>query len=106
MAGLRFPTYGGVDIWDMEKDSRPLNVRIEPRHVVNDMRLQRLAAIEGAGFAYIMADYVAAIIDAGRLVEVLDDWCPPFSGYHLYYPSRRQRSPALAVVVEALRNCG
>jgi DNA-binding transcriptional LysR family regulator len=101
--GLRFPTYGGVAIWDLEKDGRPLNVRIEPRLVLNDMRLQRLAAMAGAGLAYIMADYVAGEFASGSLVRVLDDWCPPFPGYHLYYPSRRQRSPALAVVIEALR---
>ena len=104
--GLRFPTYGGVAIWDLEKDGRPLNVRIEPRFVVNDMRLQRLAALAGAGLAYIMADYVAPDLSSGRLIRVLDDWCPPFPGYHLYYPSRRQRSPPLAVVIEALRHRG
>lgn len=101
--GLRFPTHGGVAVWDLEKDDRTLNVRIEPRMVVNDMRLQRLAAIGGAGLAYIMADYVAADIAAGTLIGMLDDWCPPFAGYHLYYASRRQRSPALAAVIEALR---
>jgi len=101
--GLRFPTHGGVAIWDLEKDGRSLNVRVQPRLVVNDMRLQRLAALEGAGLAYIMENYVAADLAAGSLISVLDDWCPPFPGYHLYYPSRRQRSPALAVVIEALR---
>jgi DNA-binding transcriptional LysR family regulator len=101
--GLRFPTHGGVAIWDLEKDGRALNVRVEPRLVVNDMRLQRLAALEGAGLAYIMENYVAADLAARSLISVLDDWCPPFPGYHLYYPSRRQRSPALAVVIEALR---
>jgi len=101
--GLRFPTHGGVAIWDLEKDGRPLNVRVEPRLVVNDMRLQRLAALEGAGLAYIMENYVEADLATGSLIRVLDEWCPPFPGYHLYYPSRRQRSPALAAVIEALR---
>jgi DNA-binding transcriptional LysR family regulator len=104
--GLRFPTHGGVAVWDLEKDGRPLNVRIRPRLVVNDMRLQRLAALAGAGLAYIMANYVEADLASGGLVRVLEDWCPPFPGYHLYYPSRRQRSPALAVVIEALRHRG
>lgn len=101
--GLRFPTHGGVAIWDLEKHGRALNVRIEPRLVVNDMRLQRIAAAAGAGLTYIMADYVEADLASGSLIRVLEDWCPPFPGYHLYYPSRRQRSPALAVVIEALR---
>jgi DNA-binding transcriptional LysR family regulator len=101
--GLRFPTHGGVAIWDLEMGERALNVRIEPRFVVNDMRLQRIASIDGAGLTYIMADYVAADLASGSLIQVLDHWCPPFPGYHLYYPTRRQRSPALAVVIEALR---
>jgi DNA-binding transcriptional LysR family regulator len=102
--GLRFPTHGGVAVWDLEKDGRALNVRIAPRLVVNDMRLQRLAALADAGLAYIMENYVEADLASGRLIRALDDWCPPFPGYHLYYPSRRQRSPALAVVIEALRH--
>jgi DNA-binding transcriptional LysR family regulator len=101
--GLRFPTHGGLAVWDLEKNGRALNVRVEPRLVVNDMRLQRLGALAGAGLAYIMRDYVEADLASGALVEVLGEWCPPFAGYHLYYPSRRQQSPALRVVVDALR---
>lgn len=101
--GLRFPTHGGIAIWDLEKDGRALNVRVEPRFVVNDMRLQRGAALGGAGLAYIMADYVADDLTSGGLLSVLSSWCPPFPGYHLYYPSRRQRSPALAAIIGALR---
>ena len=102
--GLRFPTHGGVAVWDLEKDGRAVNVRIEPRLVVNDMRLQRLGALGDAGLAYIMKDYVLADLASGALVQVLEDWCPAFPGYHLYYPSHRQRSPALAAVVDALRH--
>jgi DNA-binding transcriptional LysR family regulator len=101
--GLRFPTHGGLAIWDLEKDGRALNVRIEARLTVNDSRLQRQAALSGAGLAYVMEELVRPDLAAGSLIQVLQDWCPPFPGYHLYYPSRRQRSPALAVVVEALR---
>jgi DNA-binding transcriptional LysR family regulator len=101
--GLRFPTHGGIAVWDLEKDGRALNVRVAPRLVVNDMRLQRLAALAGAGLTYIMENYVDADLASGSLVRVLEGWCPPFPGYHLYYPSRRQRSPALAVVIEGLR---
>lgn len=104
--GLRFPTHGGLAIWDLEKDGRALNVRIEPRLIVNDARLQRQAALSGAGLAYVMEDLVRPDLVEGSLVQVLQDWCPPFPGYHLYYPSRRQRSPALAVVIEALRYKG
>ena len=104
--GLRFPTHGGVAIWDLEKDGRALNVRIEPRLVVNDMRLQRFGALAGAGLAYIMRDYVEADLASGALAEVLGEWCPPFAGYHLYYPSRRQQSPALRLIVDALRYRG
>lgn len=75
--GLRFPTHGGIAVWDLEKDGRALNVRIEPRMVVNDMRLQRLAALSGAGLTYIMENYVRYDLESGDLVRVLDDWCPP-----------------------------
>jgi DNA-binding transcriptional LysR family regulator len=101
--GLRFPTHGGVAIWDLEKDGRAVNVRVEPRLVVTDMRLQRLGALAGAGLAYTMEDHVRADLASGTLVRILEDWCPRFPGYHLYYPSRRQRSQALSAVVEALR---
>jgi DNA-binding transcriptional LysR family regulator len=104
--GLRFPTHGGLAVWDLEKNGRALNVRIEPRLTVNDSRLQRQAALSGAGLAYVMEDLVCDDLVAGSLVQVLQDWCPPFSGYHLYYPSRRQRSPALAVLIDALRYRG
>lgn len=104
--GLRFPTHGGVAVWDLEKDGRAINVRVEPRLVVNDTRLQRLGALGGAGLAYMMEDHVRPDLESGALVRVLSDWCPPFPGYHLYYPSRRQRSPALAAVIDKLRYRG
>lgn len=104
--GLRFPTHGGLAIWDLEKDGRVLNVRVEPRLVVNDMRLQRLGALAGAGLAYTIEEHVQADLASGALVRVLADWCPPFPGYHLYYPSRRQQSPALGAIIDALRHRG
>ncbi|WP_129792323.1 LysR family transcriptional regulator [Sphingosinicella sp. CPCC 101087] len=103
---LRFPTHGGVYVWEFEKDGRPLNVRVEGQLVVNDIALARIAALKGTGIAYLPDDYVRPQLDSGELVRVLDDWCPPFPGYHLYYPGRRQLSPALAVIVEALRHRG
>lgn len=103
---LRFPTLGGLYAWEFEKDGRALNVRVEGQLVVNDIALARLGALGGAGIAYLPEDYVQPSVEAGRLRRVLADWCSPFPGYHLYYPSRRQQSPALAVIVDALRYRG
>lgn len=100
---LRFPTLGGLYAWEFEKAGKELSVRVEGPLIVNDIELARQAALDGAGLAYLAEDYVAPWLASGELVRVLENWCPPFSGYHLYYPSRRQRSPALAVVIEALR---
>ncbi|MEA3052703.1 MAG: hypothetical protein QOG72_1606 [Sphingomonadales bacterium] len=100
---LRLPTYGGVYVWEFEKDGRALNVRVDGQLTVNDIALARLAALGGAGLAYLPEDHVRPYLDSGELGCVLDDWSPPFSGYHLYYPSRRQHSPAFALLVEALR---
>jgi len=100
---VRFPTHGGVYVWEFEKDGRALNVRVEGQLVVNDIALARQAAVAGLGIAYQPDDYVQPWLDSGALVRVLAEWCPPFPGYHLYFPSRRQQSPALAVIVDALR---
>jgi DNA-binding transcriptional LysR family regulator len=100
---LRFPTLGGLYAWEFEKDGRALNVRVEGQLVVNDIALARAGALSGAGLAYVPEEYVQPHVEAGKLQRVLADWCPPFPGYHLYYPSRRQQSPALAVIVDALR---
>lgn len=103
---LRFPTHGGVYVWEFEKDGRAVNVRVEGQLVVNDIALARIAALKGAGIAHLPHDFVQDRLDSGELVRVLEDWCPPFAGYHLYYPSRRQLSPAMGVIVEALRYRG
>lgn len=100
---LRFPTLGGLYAWEFEKDGRALNVRVEGQLIVNEVALARQAAIDGLGIAYLPEDYVRSDIDEGRLTRVLGDWSPPFPGYHLYYPSRRQHSAAFALLVEALR---
>ncbi|CAN7233709.1 LysR family transcriptional regulator [Phenylobacterium sp. LjRoot164] len=101
---LRFPTLGGLYAWEFEKDGRELNVRVEGQLVFNETRLIVRAACAGLGLAYILEDHVAEHLADGRLVRALEDWCPPFSGYHLYYPSRRQHTPAFALLVEALRS--
>lgn len=100
---LRLPTRGGLYAWEFEKDGRPLNVRVEGPLVFNDMSMIRQAALAGFGLAFQMEDDVAPHLADGSLVQVLDDWCPPFPGYHLYYSSRRQPTPAFTLLVEALR---
>jgi DNA-binding transcriptional LysR family regulator len=103
---LRFPTLGGLYAWEFEKGSRELNVRVEGQLIVNDIALARRGAIDGLGIAYLPDDYVVEALAGGELVRLLADWSPPFPGYHLYYPSRRQQSPAFALLVEALRYRG
>ena len=100
---LRFPTHGGVSVWEFEKAGRAVNVRVEGQLIVNDIALARLGALGDAGLAYLPEDYVQPYIESGALVRVLADWCEPFPGYHLCYPSRRQPSAAFTVLVEALR---
>lgn len=100
---LRFPTLGSIYAWEFEQAGRALNVRVEGQFIANDIALMRQAALDGLGIAYLPADYLQPEIDAGRLMRILDDWTPPFPGYFLYYPSRRQQSPAFALLVEALR---
>ena len=103
---LRLPTRGGLYAWEFEKDGRQLNVRVDGPLVFNDMALIRKAAEAGMGLAFLMADEAADAIAEGRLIPVLEDWRPPFPGYHLYYPSRRQPTSAFALLVEALRYRG
>ena len=100
---LRLPTYGGLYAWEFEKRGRELKVRVEGQLVFNNIALRLNAALAGLGLAYLPEDQVQAHLADGRLIRVLDDWCPPFSGYHLYYPSRRQPTPAFGLVVDALR---
>jgi DNA-binding transcriptional LysR family regulator len=100
---LRFPTRGGLYAWEFEKAGRALNVRLEGQLIVNEIALALQAALDGRGLAYLPEDYVHADIEAGHLTRVLESWCPPFPGYHLYYPSRRHQSPAFTLLVEALR---
>jgi DNA-binding transcriptional LysR family regulator len=101
---LRLPTLGGIYAWEFEKAGREINIRVEGQLTVNDIGVIRRAALEGVGLAFIPEDYVASDLVAGELVEVLAAWSPPFPGYHLYYPSRRQQSPAFALLVDALRH--
>jgi DNA-binding transcriptional LysR family regulator len=103
---LRLPTLGGLYAWEFEKGPRQLNVRVQGQLTVNTTSLSLQAATAGIGLAYLPEDRVQAHLADGRLIRVLADWCPPFPGYHLYYPSRRQPRPAFALLVEALRYRG
>jgi DNA-binding transcriptional LysR family regulator len=101
---IRLPTYGGIYAWEFEKRGRAMKVRVDGQLVFNTSALRMNAVLAGFGLAYLPEDLVKRELADGRLVRVLADWCPPFAGYHLYYPSRRQPTPAFAVLVDALRN--
>jgi len=103
---IRLPTYGGIYAWEFEKRGRALKVRVEGQLVFNNIALRVNAALSGLGLAYLPEGQVQEHLAGGRLVRVLADWCPAFSGYHLYYPSRRQPAPAFALLVDALRYRG
>jgi DNA-binding transcriptional LysR family regulator len=100
---IRLPTANGVYVWEFEKRKRELKVRVDGQLTVNGIDESISAALAGVGIAFALEDAVAPLIRDGSLVRVLEDWTPPFSGYHLYYPSRRQASPAFSLVVDALR---
>ena len=103
---IRLPTYGGIYAWEFEKRGRGLKVRVEGQLVFNNMTLRMNAVMAGFGLAYLPEDQVRTQLADGRLIRVLADWCPSFPGYHLYYPSRRQPTPAFSLLVEALRHRG
>jgi DNA-binding transcriptional LysR family regulator len=100
---LRLPTYGGLYAWEFEKDGREMHVRVDGQLMFNNTGMIITAALAGHGLAYASQARVQKYLAAGQLVPTLEDWCPPFSGYHLYYPSRRQPTPAFTAVVNALR---
>lgn len=100
---MRLPTYGGLFPWGLEKDGREVKVRGDGQLIFNNLALRLHSALDGLGVAYMPEDQVQPHIIGGRLVRVLEDWCPSFPGYHLYYPSRRHSSPAFAVLLDALR---
>jgi DNA-binding transcriptional LysR family regulator len=100
---LRLPTYGGVYAWEFEKNGREMKVHVEGQLVFNNLALRLNAALAGLGLTYLPEDVVKTHLAKRQLVRVLADWCPKFSGYHLYYPSRRQHTPAFSLLVDALR---
>lgn len=103
---IRMPTKGGLYAWEFAKDGRDLNVRVDGPLIVNDVPMVLCAAVEGVGLACVLDVQAEDLIAAGKLERVLEDWTPPFSGYHLYYPDRRQLPPAFSILVNALRYRG
>ena len=103
---LRLPTHGGLWAWEFERNGRELKVRVDGQLIFNNIFQVRDAVLDGFGLAYIPEDLAQPYLSKGQLVCVLEEWSPPWSGYHLYYPSRRQSSPAFALIVDALRHRG
>jgi len=103
---LRLPTYGGLYAWEFEKGGRELKVRVEGQLAFNSIFQVLDAALAGFGIAFVPEDLAQIHLAKGRLKRVLEEWCLPWSGYHLYYPSRRQSSPAFTLLVDALRHRG
>lgn len=103
---LRLPTHGGLYAWEFEKDGRQLKVHVEGQLVFNGTFQALNATLAGFGLAYVPQDAAQPHLAKRRLRRVLEDWCPPYSGFHLYYPSRRQPTPAFSLLVDALRYRG
>lgn len=100
---LRMNSSGGLYVWELEKNDRALRIRVDGQLTFNDSALMVQAAIDGYGLAHVVEDQAAAPLADGRLIRVLDDWCAPFAGHHLYYPSRRQHSAAFQLLIRTLR---
>lgn len=102
----RMQTSGGLYVWDFEQGGKQVNVRVDGQLIFNTSSHIVDAALAGLGIAYLPEEEFDPHLREGRLERVLEDWCPPFSGYYLYYPSRRQPSPAFTLVANALRKAG
>jgi DNA-binding transcriptional LysR family regulator len=100
---LRLPTHGGLYAWEFERAGRELRVRVDGQLTFNGTWQMLNAALDGFGIAYVPEDVVQSHLTKRRLKRVLEEWCQPYPGYHLYYPSRRQTSAAFGLLVEALR---
>ena len=100
---IRMPTSSTLLPWEFERRGQEITVRVEGQIVVNDSLLALQACADGFGLAYVMEDNAKSLLDDGRLRRVLEPWCAPFPGYHLYFPSRRQMTPAFRLLIDALR---
>jgi len=99
----RMGASGSVYRWEFEKRGKPVTVSVSGPLILSDVDLMLRATLDGVGVAFLLEDQVTGYLASGRLVRVLEDWCPPFDGFFLYYPSRRHQSPALQALVETLR---
>lgn len=100
---MRLPTLGGLYAWEFSKDGQPMRVRVEGQLTFNNLASRIEAATSGMGLALVPEDCVAQAVNEGKLETVLDDWCEPFPGYYLYYPSRKQHTAAFTLLIDALR---
>lgn len=100
---MRFPTHGGLYVWEFSRHGQAQNVRVTGQLTLNSTPHMVQAALAGLGLAFLPEEEFSPYIEQGQLIRVLEDWCEPFDGYYLYYPSRKQPSPAFALVLEALR---
>jgi DNA-binding transcriptional LysR family regulator len=100
---LRLPTHGGLYAWEFEKAGRELRVRVEGQLTFNGTWQMLNAALDGFGIAYVPEDVAQPYLTKGRLKRVLEEWCQPYAGYHIYYPSRRQTSAAFGLLLDAVR---
>ncbi|HDS1530781.1 TPA: LysR family transcriptional regulator [Stenotrophomonas maltophilia] len=100
---MRMQTAGGLYTWDFERRGQALNVRVDGQLIFNTSPSMVDSAVAGLGIASLPEEEFAPYLEDGSLVRVLEDWCPPFPGYYLYYPSRKQPSHAFSLVLDALR---
>ncbi|MFM2483397.1 LysR family transcriptional regulator [Celerinatantimonas sp. YJH-8] len=100
---FRLPTRGGLYAWEFEKEGKELAVRVQGQIVIESAESRIDAALEGLGVCYVPEAEILRYVEAGQLVRVLEDWCPPFEGFYLYYPNRRLASPAFQIFLDALR---
>ena len=100
---MRMQSLNGISAWEFERNGRALKVRVDGKLVFNTPFLRIKAALSGLGLCYIPEDHVSEYIEKGKLIRVLESWCPPFPGYHLYYPSRRQNSLAFKLLIDEIR---
>lgn len=100
---MRLPTLGGIYSWEFQKDGKEIRVKVEGQLIYNNLASRVDAALTGMGVAYVPEDCVRKYVDEGKLQIALDDWCAPFAGYYLYYPSRKQHTAAFSKLIEAVR---
>ena len=100
---MRLPTLGGLYAWEFSRDGQPMRVRVEGQLTFNNLASRVEAATSGMGLTLVPEDCVAQAVSEGKLETVLDDWCEPFPGYYLYYPSRKQHTAAFSLLIDALR---